>query len=103
MRPNVFEHIKSLYRTGREERNGIPALRPRQLNYIRQDILAYYFVFEYRLSENDLRVAKNLATRRNMRRTHCITEDEAKEWPGRPDAYLKCPAVGVGGVSDDGQ
>ena len=40
LRPNVFEHIKSLYRTGREEINGVPALGPRQLNYIRQDILA---------------------------------------------------------------
>ena len=41
--------------------------------------------FEYNISENDLRVVKNLATRRNMRRTQCVSEYEAKEWPGRPD------------------
>ena len=36
-----------------------------------------------------------------MRRTLCITEDEAKEWPGRHGVFLKCPAVDVGDVSDD--
>ena len=101
LRPNVFEKIRLLYRKGREESNGVPALRPRQLNYIRQDILAYYFIFEYKLSENDLRVAKNPAKRRNMRRTQCVSEDAAKQWPGRPDVFLKFPAVDVGGVSDD--
>ena len=57
LRPNAFEHIRLLYRTGREESNGVPALVPRQLNYIRQDILAYYFI----LSTTFLRMTYELS------------------------------------------
>ena len=87
-RPNVFENIRLLYQTGREEINGVPELRPKQLKYIRQDISAYYFMFQYKLSENDLGIPKNLATGRTMTRTQCTSEDEAEEWSGRPDVFL---------------
>lgn len=100
LQPLDLSMIMEIYLNGKKPSATESCMTPKNTSFIRQDILASIFVFEFKLSHKEFIVVKNLATARNMRLSR-PSEEEKGKWPARPDVFLWCNEPKPDAVSDD--